>query len=74
MVLVVLIFVLMGNNSIKGVSAMKYELNGFYNVDCMELMAEIPDKYFELAIVDVPYGIGEENMRQEYPKQLDVHS
>ncbi len=53
---------------------MKYELNGFYNVDCMELMAEIPDKYFELAIVDVPYGIGEENMRQEYPKQLDVHS
>lgn len=31
---------------------------GFYNMDCMEGMKEFPDKYFELAIVDVPYGIG----------------
>ena len=31
---------------------------GFYNCDCMEGMKEIPDKYFELAIVDPPYGIG----------------
>jgi len=31
------------------------ELNGFYNMDCMEGMAEIPDKFFELAIVDPPY-------------------
>ena len=30
---------------------------GFYNMDCMEGMKEIPDKYFELAIVDPPYGI-----------------
>jgi site-specific DNA-methyltransferase (adenine-specific) len=29
------------------------------NCDCMEMMAEFPDKYFELAIVDPPYGIGE---------------
>ena len=28
------------------------------NCDCMELMAEFPDNYFELAIVDPPYGIG----------------
>jgi site-specific DNA-methyltransferase (adenine-specific) len=28
-----------------------------YNADCMELMAQYPDKYFELAIVDPPYGI-----------------
>lgn len=34
------------------------ELNKLYNCDCMELMAQIPDKYFELAIVDPPYGIG----------------
>jgi len=34
------------------------ELKGFYNLDCMEAMKEIPDKYFELAIVDPPYGIG----------------
>lgn len=32
---------------------------GFYNMDCMEGMKEFPDKYFELAIVDPPYGIGE---------------
>jgi site-specific DNA-methyltransferase (adenine-specific) len=34
------------------------ELNGFYNMDCMEGMKHFPDKYFELAIVDPPYGIG----------------
>ena len=28
------------------------------NEDCMELMARYPDKYFELAIVDPPYGLG----------------
>lgn len=28
-----------------------------YNMDCMELMAKYPDKYFDLAIVDPPYGI-----------------
>ncbi len=27
------------------------------NCDCMELMKEYPDKYFDLAIVDPPYGI-----------------
>ena len=27
------------------------------NVDCMEYMATVPDKYFDLAVVDVPYGI-----------------
>ena len=26
--------------------------------DCMDLMKEFPDKYFDLAIVDPPYGIG----------------
>jgi site-specific DNA-methyltransferase (adenine-specific) len=35
------------------------ELNHFYNMDCMDGMAQIPDKYFELAIVDPPYGIGD---------------
>ena len=33
-------------------------LEGFYNMDCMEGMKQIPDKYFDLAIVDPPYGIG----------------
>lgn len=30
------------------------------NKDCMEAMREFPDKYFDLAIVDPPYGIGED--------------
>ena len=33
------------------------ELNRLYNMDCMEGMEQCPDKYFELAIVDPPYGI-----------------
>ena len=36
---------------------MKFDLNTLYNMDCMEAMKDIPDKYFELAIVDPPYGI-----------------
>jgi len=27
------------------------------NIDCMKLMAEYPDKHFDIAIVDPPYGI-----------------
>jgi site-specific DNA-methyltransferase (adenine-specific) len=36
-------------------------INGatLYNCDCMEYMRGLPDKAFELAIVDPPYGIGE---------------
>jgi site-specific DNA-methyltransferase (adenine-specific) len=29
-----------------------------YNEDCLSAMKRYPDKYFELAIVDPPYGIG----------------
>ena len=29
---------------------------GFYNADCMDLMKEFPDQYFDLAIVDPVYG------------------
>jgi site-specific DNA-methyltransferase (adenine-specific) len=32
---------------------------GFYNMDCMDGMAQFPDKFFSLAIVDPPYGIGD---------------
>jgi site-specific DNA-methyltransferase (adenine-specific) len=31
---------------------------GFYLMDCMAGMAQFPDKFFELAIVDPPYGLG----------------
>lgn len=28
-----------------------------YNADCMDVMREMPDNAFDLAIVDPPYGI-----------------
>ena len=31
-----------------------------YHTDCMNFMAGVPDNYYELAIVDPPYGIGED--------------
>ena len=31
---------------------------GFYNEDCLPRMREYPDKFFDLAIVDPPYGSG----------------
>ena len=37
------------------------ELNRIYNMDCLEAMKQIPDKYFELAIVDPPYRDMSEN-------------
>ena len=35
------------------------KMNELYNMDCMEGMKQFPDKYFELAIVDPPYGMKE---------------
>ena len=31
--------------------------SGFYNLDCMEAMKGFPDGFFDLAIVDPPYGM-----------------
>jgi site-specific DNA-methyltransferase (adenine-specific) len=47
------------------------ELNQLYNMDCLEAMKQFPDKYFELAIVDPPYGIGISNnpVRQVHKKK-----
>ena len=30
-----------------------------YNMDCLQAMRQMPDKCFDLAVVDPPYGIGE---------------
>lgn len=54
---------------------MKYKLNTLYNEDCMQALKEIPDNYFDLAIVDPPYGIGysqsaHKNSGQQYGKAL----
>lgn len=35
----------------------------FFNTDCMEFMANVPDKFYDLAIVDPPYGIGEDGSK-----------
>lgn len=35
----------------------------FYNMDCMEGMKDYPDNFFDLAIVDPPYGIGIQSMQ-----------
>jgi len=34
-----------------------------YNSDCIEGMKQFADKYFDLAIVDPPYGINAPNMQ-----------
>ena len=36
---------------------------GIFAIDCMDGMKQYPDKYFDLAIVDVPYGIGEDGSK-----------
>ena len=38
------------------------------NEDNMELMARYPDKYFDLAIVDPPYGIGIDGQKKSISK------
>lgn len=36
---------------------------GFYNMDCMDALRTFPDKFFDLAIVDPPYGDGQGGTR-----------
>lgn len=35
----------------------KTDFLDLYHADCMDIMKEYPDKYFDLAVVDPPYGI-----------------
>ena len=39
------------------------------HIDCMEYMATLPDKAFDLAIVDPPYGIGVDGQRLDTKPQ-----
>jgi len=43
-----------------------------YLGDCINVMGQYPDKYFDLAIVDPPYGIGE-NWRKDSGSQFYKH-
>jgi len=36
-----------------------------YNMDCMEYMRQLPDKHFQLSIVDPPYGIGNDGSKNK---------
>ena len=42
------------------------------NIDCMKYMATLPDKAFDLAIVDPPYGIGESGANNHTRSKLAV--
>lgn len=39
---------------------MKQDKTRSYNMDCMEFMRDVPDKFYSLALIDPPYGIGED--------------
>lgn len=41
------------------------------NEDNMELMARYPDNYFDLAIVDPPYGVGDFNSSKSKHKKIE---
>jgi len=46
-----------------------FKLNKLYNMDCMDGMREIPDKFFDLAITDPPYFSGPEQ-REFYGRRV----
>ncbi len=47
-------------------------MNVAYNRDCLAAMREMPDKAVDLAVVDVPYGIGEGGQKSaSRGKQVD---
>lgn len=43
-------------------------INTFENIDCMEMLKKCPDKHFDLAIVDPPYGIGRDGQKESICK------
>lgn len=47
-------------------------MNELLNIDCMEYMKDIPDNYFELVIVDVPYGIDESGQTNKTRSKLAI--
>jgi len=47
---------------------MNKHLSEVTNEDCMEGMARYPDNYFDLAIVDPPYGIGRSGQTETFTK------
>lgn len=45
-----------------------------FNRDCLEAMREFPDKFFDLACVDPPYGGGcSQNSNVERERERELH-
>lgn len=40
-----------------------------FNADCMEVMKQYEDSYFDLAVVDPPYGIGIDGQKEDITKK-----
>lgn len=44
-----------------------------FNEDCMTVMVRYPDKYFDLAVVDPPYGIGMSDYNRNGNMKFDMN-
>ena len=51
---------------------LEHQTSIYVNCDCMIGMKQFPDKYFDLAVVDVPYGIGESGDKNHTRGKLAV--
>jgi len=51
-------------NAIGYIPCYRLPFLSLFHADCMEIMKQYPDKYFDLAIVDPPYGIGIDGQKQ----------
>lgn len=48
------------------IDTMNFEIKpgiNLFHCDCMDLMRETPDKFYDLCICDPPYGIGEDGLK-----------
>ena len=53
-------------------------MNEAFNIDCMEYMRSLPDKAFDLAVCDPPYGISitgsqSVNVERERERETQAH-
>ena len=49
-------------------------MNVAYNEDCLVAMRKMPDKTFDLAVVDPPYGLGIDGQAERYDSKHPQHS
>ena len=52
---------------------MKADKTRSFNMDCIEFMQSVPDKFYDLAIVDPPYGIGEDGGNKNRTRKKNNH-